>query len=90
QLHYFRQIAARHFDAGTNVILCTAKPAWLPPRRHGDDAMSNLKYFDDTVVREYGGRVRAYLAGDNHHYARYYSADGVQRITCGGGGAYII
>lgn len=57
----------------------------------------------ESMVATRGGRVAATLAGDLHHYARYAPAAGPtdapaaaaplaapQRITCGGGGAFML
>lgn len=54
----------------------------------------------EALITHSGARVAATLAGDLHHYARYAPAAGVsdaaapmaapQRITCGGGGAFML
>ena len=57
----------------------------------------------EALISASGARVAATLAGDLHHYARYAPAAGVageaetatplaapQRITCGGGGAFLL
>lgn len=44
---------------------------------------------DRTLIRPRGARLRVCISGDRHHYVRYESEDGGQRITAGGGGAYL-
>jgi hypothetical protein len=108
QLDYFRQQLTEQLQPGDAVILCCASPAWV----HTPDdptAFDSLHYFERTIVRqrldpatgEYvdtGARIRLWLTGDHHHYARYeeeLAADGGvepgaprQLITCGLAGAY--
>jgi Calcineurin-like phosphoesterase len=102
QLKYFRELAAGQLgpgiprvEPGDRVILCTGKPSWVHEGLAGDEkykagqAQRNLQYFEANVVRGCGAEVRLALSGDLHHYARYQSDDGRQRITAGGGGAYL-
>ena len=78
------------FRENDNIILCTAKPAWLD---QGDasatEAKRNLSYFVREIVEKNGGCVRVILSGDLHHYSRYEDRRGDQLITAGGGGAYL-
>lgn len=62
------------------------------------DAFRALAWFERAVIAPRGIRLEVTLSGDLHHYARYERADaGVedepagpeQRITSGGGGAYL-
>jgi hypothetical protein len=55
------------------------------------DAFRTLAFFEDRIIREKGkARPDVTLTGDLHHYVRYESEDGTtQRITAGGGGAYL-
>lgn len=52
----------------------------------------DLKYIE-TLVHKSSARLAAVLAGDLHHYAHYLKApssdEAPERITCGGGGAYL-
>ncbi|HEV2851860.1 MAG TPA: metallophosphoesterase [Thermoanaerobaculia bacterium] len=88
QLDYFKGIRLEPED---KIILCTAEPAWVYAVTKGPEAFRSLAYFEDRVIREKdGGVMRVALTGDLHHYTRYESADGrTQRITAGGGGAYL-
>jgi len=76
------------FLEGDNIILCTAKPAWLDESCRSD-GYRNLAYFIREIIEKHGGRVRVVLAGDLHHYNRYENASRGQLITAGGGGAYL-
>jgi len=67
----------------------------IPP----SDEFSRLAHFEREVARRSGARLSVVLSGDLHHYCRYeQDADDAgdarpgsarQRITCGGGGAYL-
>lgn len=90
QLKYFRSAAA---DMGPDdkVILCTAEPHWIfaesyretDPRYYSEKTLSFLE------SRVFPGRIHVFLAGDLHHYRRHESEDGKQKITSGGGGAFL-
>jgi hypothetical protein len=83
QLEYFSEVATR-LREGDRIILCSAKPSWLEQATsHG-----NLEFFERKVIGD-RGRVAVNLSGDLHHYCRYQSDGGRQRITAGGGGAYL-
>ena len=90
QIQYFLE-QARRLRPGDRVILCTAEPSWVYAVTKGEEAFRSLSYFEDRVIREVGkARPTVTLTGDLHHYTRYESADGeTQRITAGGGGAYL-
>jgi hypothetical protein len=106
QLDYFRQQLTEHLQPGDGVILCCASPAWVHTP-YDAAAFDSLHYFERTIVRQRldpvtgdfvdtGARVRLWLTGDHHHYARYEEEGaGVkpgaarQLVTCGLGGAYL-
>jgi hypothetical protein len=83
QMDYFRNILAKgKFEAGSNVILCTAEPSWV--YRSWDEknkSHARIQFFIDKVL--YGDeccsyyeknkslRIAAILTGDLHHYSRY-------------------
>ena len=64
----------------------------LPPRFSWLRDIERLVLDHPDGGRREGVRLAAVLAGDQHHYARYQSqdADATVRITCGGGGAYLL
>jgi hypothetical protein len=89
QLDYFKSVAAM-MGPDDKVILCLAEPHWIYARaynRYDDNCNdSNLAYLEHHVFK---GRVFVLLAGDLHHYRRHANQRGVQKITCGGGGAFL-
>ncbi|HKP46414.1 MAG TPA: metallophosphoesterase [Pyrinomonadaceae bacterium] len=91
QINYFREVA-KHMEPGDQVIICTAEPHWVYAKLYGkDDANfneNNLAYLEKKIIGD-RARVVAFIAGDQHHYRRYESADRIQKITAGGGGAFL-
>ncbi len=88
QVEYFRQVA-EHMGPDDKVILCNAEPAWIlaaAARRKGSYLENNLEYLQEKVL---GRRISVFLAGDLHHYRRHEDAAGRQKITAGGGGAFL-
>ena len=88
QLSYFRRIAEK-LCPGDAVLLCTAKPSWVPKSPDDVEAYATLDFFEREVIRPKQASVRLALTGDRHHYSRYSADDGAQKITAGGGGAYL-
>ena len=80
---------AEGFEAGDNIILCTAKPVWIESSEQPSEAYRNLNHFVRNIVAKHDGHVRVILAGDLHHYSRYENQERDQLITAGGGGAYL-
>src|SRR4051794_16483500 len=111
QIRYFRDHLSAQLRPGDGVILAVPSPTWVQTGEHDGDAFNALHYFEREVVEQYrdletgqvrptGARVRLWLTGDLHHYARYeeQGADGEplpegaarQFVTCGLGGAYLL
>jgi hypothetical protein len=97
QVQYFKNVAENPiFGEKSKVILCVAEPSWLPEhqtkivgRALFEEQRSKLALMGQ-IVTERGAKICAILAGDNHHYCRYFSPDlNVNLITAGGGGAYM-
>lgn len=86
QLEYLRH-ATNEVAAGDRVVLVSSVPFWLEK----SDSMlrRNLAFLERRLVAERGARVWLSLAGDLHHYQRYAIAGGPQRVTAGGGGAFM-
>ncbi len=111
QIDYFRQHLSSQLKPGDAVILCAPEPTWSKVE-HNPDAFNSLNWFEENVIRVHededgtrrptDARVRLWLSGDLHHYARYAEVlpddapptgspdDGRARqyITCGLGGGY--
>jgi hypothetical protein len=87
QIQYFKTVA-QSMEPGAPLILCTGKPSWIDldadPR-----AFRNLAYLETRVIRPAGIRLMVSISGDSHHYARFAGEDGTQKITAGGGGAFL-
>jgi hypothetical protein len=92
QLRYFYELGRDHVQEGDRVILCTAEPSWVYGVTKTPEDFSSLRYFEDRYIRHpetHPARLAVTLTGDLHHYVRYESEDGLQRVTAGGGGAYL-
>lgn len=88
QLDYFAAVAGR-LEPGAGIILCWAKPAWIETSPADPTPYAQIEYFERRVVPEHA-EIRIALSGDSHHYVRYENPEtGSQKITAGGGGAYL-
>jgi uncharacterized membrane protein len=96
QLDYFAK-ARERLRGGDRVILVTGKPSWVTAGRgctpkdaeRRADSYRNLAYFEEKLIRPSRASLAVTISGDLHHYSRYESAEGAQKITSGGGGAYL-
>ena len=87
QVNYFERIA-QQMGPNDNLIICLAEPSWLIADLEEDDPEENF-FKITTIARKRGARVVAVIAGDWHHYNRYYAHElDVHFITSGGGGAF--
>lgn len=98
QIEYFRTVAEREMRAGDRVILCLSEPTWVYAHKYrqygGTLDETDLLYLRDEIFAPRGIDVRVFLAGDLHHYRRHEEirTDGappIQKITAGGGGAFL-
>ena len=85
QIRYFHEVGTA-IAPGDRLILCTAKPSWA--EGHEPDAYRNLAYVERNLVPDHCEAVLM-ISGDSHHYARYRSDTGREKITAGGGGAFL-
>jgi len=90
QVKYF-QLIAQQISDGDSIILCNSEPTWFyEAQYHRYDPNvndRNLDYVEKEILK--GKCVQVFLAGDLHHYRRYEAQDGTQKITAGGGGAFL-
>jgi hypothetical protein len=88
QVGYFETVA-QQMGPQDNLIICLAEPSWTMADFAGQDEEEN--FFKITAIaRERGARVVAIIAGDWHHYSRYYQPElDVHFVTSGGGGAFL-
>lgn len=91
QVAFFKAVANKMED-GDKVIICTAEPHWVYATLYGKDDSNynenNLAFLEKKVIGD-KAKVAVFIAGDEHHYARYEGSDGTQKITAGGGGAFL-
>jgi len=88
QVNYFETMAAE-MGPDDKLIICLAEPAWMIADLQGVDEEENF-FKITTIARKHGARICAVIAGDWHHYARYYAPElGVHFFTAGGGGSFL-
>ena len=88
QVNYFERIASQ-MGPEDNLVICLAEPSWLLADLQEEDPEENF-FKITTIARKRGARVVAVIAGDWHHYNRYYAHEvDVHFITAGGGGAFL-
>ena len=88
QVSYFEAMA-KQIAPGDNLIICLAEPSWMIAELHGLDEEENF-FKITSIARARGARVAAVIAGDWHHYNRYYAHElDVHFVTAGGGGAFL-
>jgi hypothetical protein len=89
QVQYFQKIAARMDDAA-RLIFCVPEPRWILEDAYPDNVsyeeLASTRFLEDQVFKR---KARVFLTGDLHFYKRHESADGVQKITSGGAGAFL-
>lgn len=90
QVSYFKMVA-KEIEEEDRVILCNAEPHWVYSKMyHRYDAAvyneSSLRFLEDEVLRK---KITIFIAGDLHHYQRHEGPGGAQKITSGGGGAFL-
>ncbi|HEX8844302.1 MAG TPA: metallophosphoesterase [Pyrinomonadaceae bacterium] len=96
QMKYFESLT-QEMDAEekrsgepASIILCHAEPHWIRAAQYGgydpNYNESNLKLLEKRL----GKNVAVFIAGDLHHYRRHEAEDKTtQKITAGGGGAFL-
>lgn len=92
QMQYFSAIADTlpHDKSQAKIILCIATPSWLEGAESGTigSYSENLQRILNLAIDR--ARVVCVIAGDWHHYARYFNdRHRLNLITSGGGGAYL-
>jgi hypothetical protein len=96
QVEYFERLRKYMAEEETKtgkpatIILCHAEPHWIRAWEYeGIDpnySESNLKLLEKRLGKD----VAVYIAGDLHHYRRHEARDqSTQKITAGGGGAFL-
>jgi len=89
QVKYFKQVAAQMKEQD-RIILCTAEPHWIYATTYGKDDSNinedNLAFLENKIFCR---KISVFLSGDLHHYRRHENSEGRQKITAGGGGAFL-
>ena len=89
QVQYFQKVAARMDDAA-RLIFCVPEPRWIfedaYPSHANYEEHSSTRFLEEKVFRR---KARVFLTGDLHFYKRHENAEGIQKITSGGGGAFL-
>jgi hypothetical protein len=94
QLEYFSTVVNK-MDPGSRVILCVPEPYWVKVIKYEKFNLDEIKQKEKSIEKlenffeERGVKIRAYIAGDLHHYRRFENWEGAQKITAGGGGAFL-
>jgi hypothetical protein len=102
QMTYF-ELMCKQLKPGDRVVVCAPEPSWvdeaervareekraLPSIETQTPRFRSLREIEQMLDEH----LVVVLAGDSHHYARYEALPGTvgpQRITCGGGGAFLL
>jgi hypothetical protein len=89
QVQYFQKVASRMDDAA-RLIFCVPEPRWILedayPSHSSYEELSSTRFLEEKVFKR---KARVFLTGDLHFYKRHENAEGVQKITSGGGGAFL-
>jgi hypothetical protein len=84
-------------EEGDKVILCVPEPYWADMIKYQDltdeylKKEASIEKLEAFFEEEKGITIKAFIAGDSHHYRRFEASDGsgVHKITAGGGGAFL-
>jgi hypothetical protein len=89
QVQYFKKVVALLGDR-TKIIACVPEPRWILEDAYPDHENyaedSTRRFLERQVLNR---KVSVYLTGDLHFYKRHENAEGIQKITSGGGGAFL-
>jgi hypothetical protein len=89
QVQYFQKVAARMDDAA-RLIFCVPEPRWILedayPSHSSYEELTSTRFLEEKVFRR---KARVFLTGDLHFYKRHENPEGIQKITSGGGGAFL-
>jgi Calcineurin-like phosphoesterase len=92
QLEFFNQVADQ-MPKGASVILVSAEPDWVYGHIYHEKYRKNIEDLQTKIINQRAhATLKVAVAGDLHHYRRHESVDasGVQLITSGGGGAFLL
>ncbi len=88
QVNYFEAMA-KQMKEGHTLVICLAQPSWMIADLQGLDEEENF-FKITSIARARGAHIAAVIAGDWHHYNRYFAPElDVHFITSGGGSAFL-
>jgi hypothetical protein len=101
QMKYFQNVVSQ-MGPNDRIILCNAEPHWITASLYPDDPEydnRNMGFFEGHILKH---KVAVHIAGDRHYYRRHEeitdtngkpippdSTSKIQKITAGGGGAFL-
>jgi hypothetical protein len=94
QLEYFSALI-EGMNSNSKVILCVPEPYWIRSIKYDKYNVDTIEEKEKSIqkledfLEESGAQVKAYIAGDLHHYRRLEDEERTQKITAGGGGAFL-
>jgi len=94
QLEYFSSLV-EEMNKNSKVILCVPEPYWIRAIKYDKYNLDQIEQKERSIqklenfLEQCGAQVKAYIAGDLHHYRRLENLEKVQKITAGGGGAFL-
>lgn len=96
QLEYFQDVI-NEMEKGDKIILCVPEPYWVRMIKYQDltdeylKKEASIEKLEAFFKGEKNITIKAFIAGDLHHYRRFEATDGsnVQKFTAGGGGAFL-
>ncbi len=94
QLVYFESIV-KEMEKGDKIIFCVPEPYWVKSIKYDEFNLAEIQRKEESIQKlenffeNRGVDVKVYIAGDLHHYRRFEDAARVQKITAGGGGAFL-
>ena len=88
QVQYFQRVAEA-LEEDARIILCMPEPQWIYERSVLKDPSPDAaatRFLEQNILKR---KISVFIAGDLHCYRRHETADGVQKIVWGGGGAFL-
>jgi hypothetical protein len=88
QVQYFQRVAET-LEEDARIVLCVPEPQWIYERPAPSESSTELaatRFLEENILKR---KISVFVAGDLHCYRRHQTPDGVQKITWGGGGAFL-
>jgi hypothetical protein len=88
QVQYFQRVAET-LEEDARIVLCVPEPHWIYERSVEKDPSPDsaaMRFLEMNILKR---KISVFIAGDLHCYRRHETADGVQKVVWGGGGAFL-